>query len=211
MSDFLAQYGPELITKLIEHLSISLSSLLIGSLIAIPLGIMISRNKKISNIIIGISSLLQTIPSLALLAMVVPFLGVGRNAAVFALVVYSLLPILRNTVLGMQSVDEDIIDAAKGMGMTKLDRIRKVELPLALPIILSGLRLSGTYVISWATLASYIGAGGMGDFIFAGLNNYNINLILLGTISITALTLVVDFLFENLEKKLSPKLQSEVQ
>ncbi len=210
MSSFIQQYGSEFFQKLFEHLYISTIALLIGSLIAIPLGILVSRNKKLAQITIAITSVLQTIPSLALLAIMVPLIGVGKTPAIAALVVYSLLPILRNTVLGLESLDENTLDAAKGMGMSTMQQIYKVELPLALPVIISGVRLSGTYVLSWATIASYIGAGGMGDFIFAGLNNYNVTLILVGTLSITFLTLIVDYVFEKIEKKLSPKTESEV-
>lgn len=210
MSSFIEKHGSELITKLLQHLSISITALAIGSLIAIPLGIIVSRNKKLSQVVIGITSVLQTIPSLALLAIVVPILGVGRKPAIFALVIYSLLPILRNTVLGMEGVDENTMDAAKGMGMNTFQQIFKVQLPLAMPVVFSGVRLSGTYVLAWATLAAYIGAGGMGDFIFAGLNNYNITLIIVGTISITVLTLIVDFIFGIVEDRLAPRTSSEV-
>lgn len=210
MSSFIEKHGSDLIVKLYQHISISATSLLIGSLIAIPLGILVSRNKKIAQFTIGVTSILQTIPSLALLAIVVPFLGVGRKPAIFALVIYSLLPILRNTVLGMEGVDENTMDAAKGMGMNSFQQIFKVQLPLAMPVVFSGVRLSGTYVLAWATLAAYIGAGGMGDFIFAGLNNYNITLIVVGTLSITLLTLIVDFLFGVIETKLTPTTTSEV-
>ncbi|HZJ87486.1 MAG TPA: ABC transporter permease [Erysipelothrix sp.] len=210
MSSFIEKHGSDLIVKLYQHISISATSLLIGSLIAIPLGILVSRNKKIAQLTIGITSILQTIPSLALLAIVVPFLGVGRKPAIFALVIYSLLPILRNTVLGMEGVDENTMDAAKGMGMNSFQQIFKVQLPLAMPVVFSGVRLSGTYVLAWATLAAYIGAGGMGDFIFAGLNNYNISLIVVGTLSITLLTLATDYLFGVIETKLTPTTTSEV-
>lgn len=210
MSSFIEKHGSELITKLLQHLSISITALAIGSLIAIPLGIIVSRNKKLSQVVIGITSVLQTIPSLALLAIVVPILGVGRKPAIFALVIYSLLPILRNTVLGMEGVDENTMDAAKGMGMNIFQQIFKVQLPLAMPVVFSGVRLSGTYVLAWATLAAYIGAGGMGDFIFAGLNNYNITLIIVGTVSITVLTLIVDFIFGIVEDRLAPRTSSEV-
>lgn len=205
MRDFINRHGSELFGKIIEHLWISLTALMIGSLIAIPLGIVASRNKKISNFLLGITSILQTIPSLALLAMMVPLLGVGKMPAILALVIYSLLPILRNTILGMEGVDFNVVDAAKGMGMNSIQIIFKVQLPLAVPVLFSGIRLSATYVLAWATIASYIGAGGMGDFIFAGLNSYNIPLILVGTISITTLTLLVDAIFERIEKILSPK------
>ncbi|NLW14649.1 MAG: ABC transporter permease [Erysipelothrix sp.] len=210
MRDFLDVYGAELLTKMLEHLSISMTALVIGAIIAVPLGIVASRNKKFSQIMIGVSSVLQTIPSLALLAIVVPFMGVGRTPAVFALVIYSLLPILRNTVIGMESVDKNTMDAAKGMGLTSFQQVFKVQLPLAMPVVFAGVRLSATYVLAWATLAAYIGAGGMGDFIFSGLRNYNITLIVVGTLSITSMTLIIDYLFEKIEKKLSPKTTSEV-
>lgn len=208
VSDFLEKHGANLITKIIEHLTLSMTALIIGCLIAIPIGVIVSRNNKVSNFVVGVTSILQTIPSLALLAIMVPILGVGKLPAVVALVVYSLLPILRNTILGMESVDENTMDAAKGMGMSTSQQIFKVQLPLASPVIFSGVRLSATYVIAWATLAAYIGAGGMGDFIFAGLNNYNITLIIVGTISITLLTLLVDALFSVVEKILTPTTES---
>lgn len=210
MSGFIEKHGSELITKIFEHLYISLTALIIGTLIAVPVGIIISRNKKVSQFVIGVTSILQTIPSLALLAIVVPYLGVGRTPAIFALVIYSLLPILRNTVLGMEGVDSNTLDAAKGMGMNRMQLVFKVQLPLAMPILISGIRLSGTYVLAWATLAAYIGAGGMGDFIFAGLNNYNITLILVGTISITTMTLLIDYLFGKLENYLTPKTSNMI-
>lgn len=210
MSGFIEKHGSELITKIFEHLYISLTALIIGTMIAVPIGIIISRNKKVSQIVIGVTSILQTIPSLALLAIVVPYLGVGRTPAIFALVIYSLLPILRNTVLGMEGVDLNTLDAAKGMGMNPMQLVFKVQLPLAMPILISGIRLSGTYVLAWATLAAYIGAGGMGDFIFAGLNNYNITLILVGTISITTMTLLIDYLFGKLENYLTPKTSNMI-
>ncbi len=208
MSDFIEKHGASLFNKILEHLSLSMSALAIACLIAIPLGIIVSRKKKLSSLMVAIASILQTIPSLALLAIMVPILGVGKVPATFALVVYALLPVLRNAILGMQAVDVNIMDAAKGMGMSTSQQIIKVQLPLASPIIFSGVRLSATYVLAWATLASYIGAGGIGDLIFAGLNNYNISLIIVGTLSITLLTLLVDAVFSYVEKKLSPNTES---
>ena len=192
MSDFIEKHGASLFNKILEHLSLSMSALAIACLIAIPLGIIVSRKKKLSSLMVAIASILQTIPSLALLAIMVPILGVGKVPA----------------ILGMQAVDVNIMDAAKGMGMSTSQQIIKVQLPLASPIIFSGVRLSATYVLAWATLASYIGAGGIGDLIFAGLNNYNISLIIVGTLSITLLTLLVDAVFSYVEKKLSPNTES---
>lgn len=195
--------------KIVEHLNLSMSALGLGVLIAIPVGILISNNKKLTQYVISISSILQTIPSMALLAMIVPILGVGKLPAIVALFIYSLLPILRNTVLGMQSVDEDLIDAAKGMGFTRLQVVFKVKIPMAFKVIMSGVRLAAVYVLAWTSLASYIGAGGLGDYIFAGMNNYNISLIVYGTIPIMVLGLVVDFVLGRIETLLEPKTSSK--
>ena len=170
MNTFLLENGNELVVKTIEHIYISGIALLLGIIVAVPLGIALTRTNKLANIIIGLASVLQTIPSLALLTMFIPLFGVGKATAVVALFIYSLLPILRNTYLGIKGVDPNMVDAAKGMGMTDFEQIRLVEIPLALPTIMRGIRLGTVYVIAWATLASYIGGGGLGDLIFSGLN-----------------------------------------
>ena len=134
----------------------------------------------------------------------IPLIGVGQVPAIVALFIYSLMPIMRNTYAGIQSVDEGMVDAAKGMGMTTIQLLQKVELPQAAPIIMAGIRLSTTYVIAWTTLASFIGAGGLGDFIFNGLNLYIPELIIGGTIPVTVIALLADFLLSRLEQKVTP-------
>ena len=190
--------------KLLEHLYISVVSLAMGIVVAVPLGILLSKYEKISNGVMGVASVLQTIPSFALLALMIPVFGVGKKTAIAALFIYSLLPILRNTFLGLTSVTPSAVDAAKGMGMEERQILTKVKIPLALPVIMSGIRLSAVYVLAWTTLAAYVGAGGLGDFIFNGLNNYVPPMILWGAIPITALALLTDHLFGRLEKRLSP-------
>jgi len=207
MNTFLLENGNELVVKTIEHIYISGIALLLGIIVAVPLGIALTRTNKLANIIIGLASVLQTIPSLALLTMFIPLFGVGKATAVVALFIYSLLPILRNTYLGIKGVDPNMVDAAKGMGMTDFEQIRLVEIPLALPTIMRGIRLGTVYVIAWATLASYIGGGGLGDLIFSGLNLYKPDLIIGGTIPVVLLALISDFLLGLLEKKLSPKMK----
>lgn len=205
MIAWLSENSTRLMTKIMEHFTISISALIIGCLIAIPLGILLSQNKKIAQPVISFASILQTIPSLALLAIMVPFFGVGVKPAVVALVIYSLLPILRNTYLGMVAVDKDLLDASKGMGMTNGQIIKKVQIPLAMPVIMSGIRLSAVYLVAWATIASYIGAGGLGDFIFMGLSNFNYYAILGGTIPVTLMALLFDLGLGWAEEKISPK------
>lgn len=209
MITFLTENSTELLMKTGEHFYISIVSLLLGALIAIPLGILLSRNEKISRYVISFVSILQTVPSLALLALMIPFLGVGKPPAIVALFIYSLLPILRNTYIGITSVSPNVIDSAKGMGMTESQLTWKVKIPLAAPVIMSGVRLAGVYVIAWATLASYIGAGGLGDFIFNGLNVYNQPMIVWGTIPVTILALLADFLLGRLELLVTPRTTSE--
>lgn len=204
MTNFFQEYGSEIFSKSIEHIYISAIALLLGIAVAVPLGILLTRFPKVANVVLGFTGALQTVPSLALLALMVPFLGVGLFPAVIALFIYSLLPILRNTYIGMKNVDENYVDVAKGMGMTSMQSIISVELPIAIPTIMAGVRLAAVYVIAWATLASYIGAGGLGDMIFSGLNNYQPPLIFAGTIPVTILALLADFLLGVLENKLTP-------
>lgn len=207
MIAFLNAHGSELVTKTWEQLYISAFALILGIIVAVPLGIVLTRFPKTAKVVIGIASMLQTVPSLALLALMIPLFGIGKLPAVVALFIYSLLPILRNTYIGMEDVDPVLKDSAKGMGMTTLQSIRQVEIPMAMPIIMAGIRLSAVYVIAWATLASYIGAGGLGDLIFNGLNLFQPDLIIGGTIPVTLLALLVDYLLGKLEKRLTPASQ----
>lgn len=205
VTNFLAANGSTLVRLIWEHLYLSVISVGLGTLVAVPLGIVLTRaNKKVANFVITTASILQSLPSLALLALMIVVVGVGQLPAIIALFIYSLLPILRNTYTGIKSVKPSLVDAAKGMGMTRNQILKKVQLPQAAPVIMTGIRLSTTYVIAWTTLASYIGAGGLGDFIFGGLNLYIPELIIGGTIPVTILALVVDFLLGRLEKKVTP-------
>lgn len=205
MIHFLQVYGMQLIDKTGQHLYISAAALFLGIIVAVPLGILLTRMKHGANTVISLAGVLQTIPAMALLAMMIPIFGIGSTPAIVALFIYSLLPILRNTYLGMEGVSPTVRDAAKGMGMTWWQSMIRAEIPLAAPVIMSGIRLSATYVIAWATLASYIGAGGLGDFIFNGLNLYRSDLILGGSIPVILLALLVDYLLGKLENTVTPR------
>ena len=204
MQAFINDYGGQMLSKSAEHLYISGIALGLGILVAVPLGILLTRLPKIASFVIGIASVLQTVPSLALLALMIPFLGVGKFPAIIALFIYSLLPILRNTFIGMKNVDRNYRDVAKGMGMTDLQSIFTVELPIAIPTIMAGIRLAAVYVIAWATLAYYICAGGLGDMIFSGLNNFQPPLIIAGTVPVILIALITDLLLGFLEDHLTP-------
>lgn len=209
MLEWLMSNWAQVLEKILEHLLISTTSLLIGILIAVPIGILLTRTEKLAKIVMSIASILQTLPALALLAIMVPILGVGVKPAIAALVIYSLLPILRNTYLGIESVDENVIDASKGMGFTNMQIITKVEIPLAISVIISGIQLSAVYLVSWTTIASYIGAGGLGDLIFMGLNNFNFYAIIAGTIPVTIMALALNGIFEVIKNKLTPVTTNE--
>ncbi|MDF7683698.1 ABC transporter permease [Lactobacillus sp. ESL0679] len=205
MSAFFAQHGSELIVKTWQQIYISAIALALGILVAVPLSVILLKFPRTAKVVVAFASMLQTIPALALLAIMIPFFGIGQVPAIIALFLYSLMPILRNTYVGLTGVNQDTIDSARGLGMTQLQLITKVDLPLAMPVIMAGIRLSAIYVIAWATLASYIGAGGLGDFIFNGLSLYQPSLILGGTIPVIILALLTDYLLGKLEKRLTPK------
>ncbi|MBZ6526498.1 ABC transporter permease [Aerococcaceae bacterium DSM 111021] len=206
MMTFLQENGSQLVTLIFEHLSISFISLLLGIIVAVPLGVVLTRTPKAADFVIGIASIFQTVPTLALLALMIPLIGIGRFPAIIALFIYSLLPILRNTYIGMNDVSPTAKDAAKGMGMTALQSITKVELPLAMPVIMAGIRLSAVYVIAWTSLASYIGAGGLGDFILSGISLYEADLIFAGTIPVTIMALLADYLLGKVEIYFTPEV-----
>src|SRR5580704_3899593 len=163
---FMNQQSGKLLEQTLTHIGLTFISLLIAVVIGLPLGILISRRRKWSGIILGIAGVLQTIPSIALLGFMIPLLGIGAKPAIAALLLYALLPIIRNTYTGITGVDPSVKEAATAMGMSKWQVLFKVELPLAMPVILAGIRTATVINVGVATLASYIAAGGLGEFIF---------------------------------------------
>ena len=201
---FLQANGGELLYKTWEHLYISLIAVMAGILAAVPLGVLLTRMKRGAGAVIGIVNIIQTLPSLAILAFFIPLLGVGKVPAVAALFFYSVLPILRNTYTGILGVNRHLLESGKGIGMTAWEQIRLVELPLAAPVIMAGIRTSAIYLIGWATLASFIGGGGLGDYIFIGLNLYQPEYIIAGAVPVTMLAAAVDCLLGMTERKVTP-------
>lgn len=205
MAEFFNEYGMDLLFKTWEHFYISLAAIVLGVVVAVPGGILLSRVPKFADRFISFIGILQTIPSLAILAFFIPIVGIGKVPAILALFFYSLLPILRNTYIGVRGVNQGVVEAGKGMGMSSWQEVIKMEFPLALPVIMAGIRLSTVYLIGWAALAAFIGGGGLGDFIFDGLNLYKPSLILAGTIPATILAVIADRLLALLESKLTPE------
>ncbi len=190
----------ELLQALIEHIQISFIALFFAVLIAVPLGIYLTKKDRVAESIIGVAAMLQTIPSLALLGLFIPLLGIGTTPAIIALVIYALLPILRNTYTGIKEVDASLIEAAMAMGMNTRKRLLKVELPLAMPVIMAGIRTAMVLIIGTATLAALIGAGGLGDLILLGIDRNNSELILLGAIPAALLAILFDIVLRKIQK-----------
>lgn len=197
--DVFQERKAQLLAALLEHIQISFIALFFAVLIAIPLGIYLTNKKKIAESIIGISAVLQTIPSLALLGLLIPLFGIGKVPAIIALVVYALLPILRNTYTGINEVDPSLKEAALAMGMNQSKRLVKVELPLAMPVMMAGIRTAMVLIVGTATLAALIGAGGLGDIILLGIDRNNTALILIGAIPAAILALIFDVALKKLE------------
>lgn len=182
----------QLLWALIEHIQLSFISLLIAAVIAIPLGIWLTKTKRLAEAVINITAVLQTIPSLAILGLMIPLFGIGKVPAVIALVIYALLPILRNTYTGIKNVDSSLLEAADGIGMKPMRRLFKVELPLAMSVIMAGVRTAMVLIVGTATLVALIGAGGLGDLILLGIDRNNTELILLGAIPAAILAISLD-------------------
>lgn len=190
--DFLVARGPELWDRTIEHLVLTGSSTGIAILLGVPLGVWIVRAERVRGAVLGGASVVQTIPSLAMLAFLLPFLGIGAQPAIVALTLYALLPIVRNTYTGLSSVPPALQEAAFGLGFTRGQRLWLVELPLALPIVVAGIRTAAVIGVGIATLAAFIGAGGLGDFINRGLALNDARLVLLGALPAGVLALLID-------------------
>lgn len=186
--------------SLLEHIQLSFISLGLAVLIAVPLAIFLMDRKKIAEPIIQITAIFQTIPSLALLGLLIPILGIGFVPAIIALTVYALLPILRNTYTGLTEIDPSLIEAADAMGMDRKRKLRKVQLPLAMPVIMAGIRTAMVLIIGTATVAALIGAGGLGSLILLGIDRADNYLILIGAIPAALLSIAFDYLLRYLEQ-----------
>ena len=206
MQAFLHRYGAEIGRLTFEHLWLTLSAILWASLIGLPLGVLLTRRPGLARPVLTLANILQTIPSLALFGLLlpVPFLGDrAARLAIVALTGYALLPILRNTYVGINGVDPALIDVANALGMTGWQRLRKVELPLAASVILAGLRTATVICVGVATIAAAVGAGGLGELIFRGVASVDNRLVLAGAIPAALLALLADGLLGLAEKRLA--------
>lgn len=202
---FFLSHRSEILGATLDHLTLVLISMALAIAIAVPLGMLIVQHRHLRSIALGIASVFQTIPSLALFGFLIPipFIGgIGRRTAIVALVLYALLPILRNTYVGLTGIDPAILEAAEAMGMTSSQILLRVRLPLALSIILAGIRTATVITIGVATIAAAIGAGGLGTFIFRGVAMVSDGVILAGAIPAALLALLADLFLGLLERRL---------
>lgn len=205
---FITQNRSEIATLTLEHLWIVGISTVLAVVVGIPLGVLITRKRSLHKPVIAIANIIQTIPSLALFGFLLPAPWIGERAerlAILALTLYALLPLIRNTYVGITSVDRAIVDAARGMGLTDWQLLYKVELPLAASVILAGIRVALVISIGLATIAAAIGAGGLGELIFRGLAMVNNSVILAGAIPAALMALAADSLLGWLEKRFAPQ------
>jgi osmoprotectant transport system permease protein len=203
--NFFVTHRSEILHATLDHLTLVVIAMAIAIAIAVPLGMLIVQHPRLRTIALGIASIFQTIPSLALFGFLIPipFIGgIGRRTAIVALVLYALLPILRNTYVGLTSIDRAILEAAEAMGMTTTQILLRVRFPLALSIILAGIRTATVITIGVATIAAAIGAGGLGTFIFRGVAMVSDAVILAGAIPAALLAILADLLLSQLERRL---------
>lgn len=194
----------QILSLLIEHLKLTLISVGLAVLIGVPLGILVTYVKKLSKPVLGASNVMQAIPSMALLGFMIPFLGIGSLPAIVAVILYSLLPIIKNTYIGIDNINPQTIEAAKGIGLTKFQILTKIQIPLALPVIMGGVRISAVTAVGLMTIAAFIGAGGLGFLVFSGIRTVNNLQILSGAIPACLLALTIDALASLVEKLVTP-------
>lgn len=205
MSAFLSLYGTRIVNASVIHLKYVLISVAIAFVVAVALGIALSRAPRVAQLCLPVLSVLQTIPGIVFIGILFLYNGMVPSTVIFALAIYAIFPILKNTVAGLAEVGEEFKQAATGCGMSKLQVLFKVELPLAMPAIFSGLRMSMVYTVSWAVLAAMIGLGGLGDLIYSGISSNNNKLILAGAIPAALMALILSWLLDLLRKRVIPR------
>lgn len=202
---YFQENGSYIFAQFIRHFLISIYGVLFAAVVGIPVGIMISRRRKLANWVIRLANIIQTIPSLAMISILIIGLGLGVNVVIITVFLYSLLPIIKNTYTGMIQVDKNILDVGKGMGMTARQRLFMVELPLSVSVIMAGIRNALVVAIGITAIGAFVGAGGLGDIIIRGTNATDgTSIILAGALPTALMAIITDWLLGILEKRLDP-------
>lgn len=189
----------------LRHLTLSGLALAIAMALALPAAVLVSRSPRAARVAMSAADTLRTIPSLAVLAITLPFLGIGFRPSLVALTILGLPPILTNTYVGLRQVDADVIESATGMGMTLRQTMTRIQVPIAVPFILAGIRTAAVQIVAGATLAAFIGGGGLGDFITTGIGMMQTELLLVGAVPVALLAIATELLFGALERWLTPR------
>lgn len=205
MIEYISGNWEQILSRAGEHVYLAFTAVGLACLVGIPVGLLINRNKRIANAVMGVANILQTVPSLAMFALLIPLVGIRDKNAIVALFLYALLPIIKNTYIGINNVEPSVIEAAKGMGMSRMQILYMVQTPLAVPVIMGGVRIATVTGIGIATIATLIGAGGLGTLIYQGIGMMNYPMMLSGAIVAALLALLIDFILELLEKKMTSK------
>lgn len=202
---YFQENGSYIFAQFIRHFLISIYGVLFAAVVGIPVGIMISRRRKLANWVIRLANIIQTIPSLAMISILIIGLGLGVNVVIVTVFLYSLLPIIKNTYTGMIQVDKNILDVGKGMGMTARQRLFMVELPLSVSVIMAGIRNALVVAIGITAIGAFVGAGGLGDIIIRGTNaTEGTSIILAGALPTALMAIITDWLLGILERRLDP-------
>ncbi|WP_426350146.1 glycine betaine ABC transporter substrate-binding protein [Alloiococcus sp. CFN-8] len=202
---FISSRSDQILNLAVEHIELTLYAVLFSILIGVPIGILITRVKKLSSPILALASIIQAVPSLALLGFMIPILGIGSTPAIVMVFLYSLLPIIKNTYTGLMNINPDTLEAARGMGLTKGQILRMIQFPLAMPVIMTGIRISAVTAVGLMTIAAFIGAGGLGYMVFSGVQTVNNYMILAGAIPACILALLMDLIIGKIELLVTPK------
>lgn len=205
MSAFFASYGSMLAQAVVIHVLYVLVSVAIGFVLGLTLGVLLSRVPQWSGVLIPIVSIFQTIPGLVFIGVLFIWIGMQPATVIIALSIYAMFPVLKNTYTGILGVEPKYVEAAKGCGMSPFQTLWQVELPLAMPTIIAGLRMAAIYTISWTVLAAMIGLGGLGNFVYQGVSSNNNTLIIAGAIPAAILAIVIGALIDLLQKKVTPR------
>ena len=208
MNEFLEVFferKDELLNLFIEHMQMTSAAVLIAILIGVPLGIAVTKNQKASSVVIGTANVMQSIPSIGLLAFLVPIVGIGQRPAIIMVIIYALLPIIKNTYIGITGINPSIIESASSIGLSRFKTLYRIQIPIAMPYIMAGVRISAVTAVGTVTIAAFAGAGGLGWFINLGLNANDADLVLLGAIPACLLALIVDFILGKVEQALTPE------
>ncbi|AMV61419.1 Osmotically activated L-carnitine/choline ABC transporter, permease protein OpuCD [Pediococcus damnosus] len=209
---YFSHNGMYVLAQFNRHFLISIYGVLFAAIVGIPLGILIARHSKLSSVVIGIANVIQTVPSLAMLSIIMLGLGLGVNTVIATVFLYALLPIIKNTYSGMQSVDPSILDSGKGMGMTRFQRLYMVELPLSMSVIMAGIRNALVLAIGITAIGTFVGAGGLGDIIIRGTNATNGGAIILaGALPTALMAIIFDLVLQWVQNRLDPAYKRSKQ